>query len=235
MNPAKAGHKREIKFFLLIAILGVLWYLGAKRAGIVNAHLEAIQSYLQSIPLLLAGVIFVGLYVVVTFFVWFSKDFFRFAGALIFGLYGSTILVLIAETINAAVLFYFSRWLGRDFVGYSLGGRYAGLRERIGKAGFFWLFLFRGTPLFPFRLLDLAAGLTTISLVRYMLAVIIGSPLRIFWQQYAYTVFKDAVFNPSLLIEQLNQNPEKALPLILSSFVYVVLIIIVAIRLKRRR
>jgi len=235
MNPPQPGYKKKIKFFLLVAILGVLWYLGANRVGIVNTHLESIQSYLESVPLLLAGAIFVGLYVTVTFFVWFSKDFFRFAGALIFGLFGSTILVLIAEAINACVLFYFSRSLGRDFLKHSLKGRYAGLEKRISKAGFLWLLLFRGVPLFPFRFLDLAAGLTTISLGRYMLAVIIGSPLRIFWLQYAYTVFKDAVFNPPLLIEQLNQNPQKALPLILLSFVYVVLIIIVAIRLKPKR
>jgi len=235
MNPFRSRYKRKIKFFLLVAILGVLWYLGATRAGIINTHLESIQSYLESVPLLLAGAIFVGLYVIVTFFVWFSKDFFRFAGALIFGLFGSTILILIAEAINACLLMYLSRSLGRGFLKDSLSGRYAGLEKRISKTGFLWLLLFRGTPLLPFRFLDLAAGLTTISLGRYMLAGIIGSPLRIFWQQYAYTVFKDAVFNPSLLIKQLNQNPQKSLPLILSTFVYVVLIIIVAIRLKPRR
>ncbi len=235
MNPAGAGYKRKIKFFLFVAILGFLWYLGAKKAGIVSTYLESIQLYLESVPLLFAGIVFIGLYVIVTFFVWFSKDFFRFAGALIFGLYGSTILVLIAEAINACLLMYLSRSLGRDFLKHSLSGRYVGLEKKIGRVNFFWLLLFRGVPLVPFRFLDLAAGLTTISLGRYILAVIIGSPLRIFWQQYAYTVFKDAVFNPPLLIEQLNQNPQESLPLILSSFVYVVLIIIVAIRLKRRR
>jgi len=184
--------------------------------------------------LLLAGIVFVGLYVVITFFVWFSKDFFRFAAALLFGLYGSTILVLIAEAVNALVLFLFSRSLGRDFVKDSLKGRYAGLEKRIGKANLLWLFLFRGVPFFPFRFLDLAAGLTTISLKRYMLAVIIGSPLRIFWQQYAYTIFKDAVFNPVLMAEQLNQNPKAAMPLVLSSFVYAILIVVVALKIKKK-
>ena len=86
-----------------------------------------------------SGIIFVLLYCIVTFFIWLSKDIFRFVGAILFGAYLSTFFVLIAESINACILFYLARFLGRDFVENYLKTKGSKLDDKIGGLNFFWL------------------------------------------------------------------------------------------------
>jgi uncharacterized membrane protein YdjX (TVP38/TMEM64 family) len=154
---------------------------------------------------------------------------FRFAGAVLFGAYLSTLLVFISETINAFILFHFSRFLGRDYVGNWLKARYSNLDERLARLGFFWLFLFRSVPLVPFRFLDLACGLTRLSFKKYLTAVVLGSPIRIFWLQYILAGVGMSMFGkPYALAEYLLSNKF----LFLGSFLYLILVIVVAVKLK---
>jgi uncharacterized membrane protein YdjX (TVP38/TMEM64 family) len=222
--------KAKIKFLFLAIFIILIWYLGRY----VHIDIKGLEGFIGRFPVVYAGIIFVILYVVVTFFIWLSKDIFRFSGAILFGAYASTILVLLAETINAAVLFYLSRSLGRNFVKDTLKGKYVALDKKISKANFLWLFLFRCVPLIPFRFLDLACGLTTITFMRYLIVVIIGSPLRIFWQQYAYATFGEAVFNPVALRQYLETHPETAIFLLTLTFIYLIFIFIIALKLKQK-
>lgn len=170
-------YKSKIKFLFLITAIILIWYLGR----FFRIDSAGIESSLKRLPLLFSGILFVLLYCIVTFFILLSKDIFKFMGAVLFGAYLSTIMLLIAEIINACILFNLSRYLGRSFVEKSLRGKYNNLDERLGKGlSFLWLFLFRAVPLIPFRFLDLACALTRVSFRRYLVAVIFGSPLRIF-------------------------------------------------------
>lgn len=219
--------KNSFKFLLLVIAIILLWLLGRY----FPVEPEGIQRTLAGFSLFYAGIIFVVLYVVVTFFIWLSKDVFRFVSAILFGAYISTLFVWLAEVINALVLFYFARFLGRSFVEDSLGKRYSKLDERLGKVNFAWLFAFRAVPLVPFRFLDMASGLTRISFKRYLAAVILGSPLRIFWVQYVLagvgkTIFKD----PYALSEYLLANKN----LLILSFVYLIGVILVAFKLRAK-
>lgn len=218
-------YKNKLKFFIFVSALILIWYLGR----FFHIDTNAIQNSLRKFPIFYSGVLFIVLYCLVTFFVWFSKDVFRFIAAVLFGAYLSTILVLIAEIINAFILFYFARYLGRGFTENLLRGKYNKLDEKLGKTSFFWLFLFRGVPLLPFRFLDLAGGLTKISFRKYLAAVILGSPLRIFWLQYTLAGVGEAVFNnPYALSKYLLANRA----LFILSFVYLILIIVVALKIK---
>lgn len=222
--------KAKIKFVFLIIFIILIWYL----ARYVHIDIGSFKEFIERFPSIYAGIIFIFLYVVVTFFIWLSKDIFRFSGAILFGAYISTVLVLSAEIINAAILFYFSRSLGRDFLKGTLKGKYVALDKKISKANFLWLFLFRCVPLIPFRFLDLASGLTTISFIRYLTVVVLGSPLRIFWQQYAYATLGEAVFNPAALKQYLETHPEPALFLLTFTFIYLIFIFIIALKLKQK-
>ncbi len=219
--------QNTIRFLILILAIILLVFLGRY----FKVDLEAVQNALRKFPLFLSGTIFVLLYVVVTFFVWLSKDIFRLASAILFGAYISTLFVFIAETINAFILFYFARYLGRSFVENSLKGKYKTLDEKLGKISFSWLFLFRAVPLIPFRFLDLASGLTKISFKKYLTAVLLGSPLRIFWLQFTLAGVGEAVFkDPYALAEFLLKNRA----LLLFTFVYLILIIVVAFKIRRK-
>jgi uncharacterized membrane protein YdjX (TVP38/TMEM64 family) len=138
---------------------------------------------------------------------------------------------LIAEIINAFILFYFSRSLGRSFVESALKERYDKLDERLGRVNFLWLFLFRAVPLVPFRFLDLYCGLTRITFRRYLSVVILGSPLRIFWVQYVLAGMGKSLFsNPYALVEFITSNK----PVFIFSLIYLVLVIVVALKIKAK-
>lgn len=132
MEETKPASNRLLSFIALIAILFLTWVLGRY----FRVDIYHLKSLLLKLPLFYSGIVFVLFYVVITFFVWFSKDIFKVAAALLFGAYLSTLLVFAAEMINAAILFNLSRFLGRDFVKNHLKGSFAGLDERIYRFGF---------------------------------------------------------------------------------------------------
>lgn len=218
-------NKNTVYFIFLIISLVLIWYLGR----FFHFDSDNIETSLKKLPLFHAGLIFIILYIVVTFFIWLSKDAFKFIGAVLFGAYISTLFIFLAESINATILFNLSRYLGRGFVENNLKGKYNNLDQWLGGVKFFWLFLFRGVPLIPFRFLDLACGLTRVSFKKYILAVILGSPLRIFWVQYVLTGVGKSIFNDSCaLTEYLMHNR----PLFIFSLIYLMLVILVTLKIK---
>ena len=218
-------HKSKLKFLLFILFIIALLVTGRY----FNLDIDQIKGFLARFPLWQSGLLFVTLYVTVTFFIWLSKDIFRIAAALLFGPAISTLFVFIAETINAVVLFHFSRFLGREFVEKSLRGKFKKLDDKIAGANLGWLFVFRGVPLIPFRFMDIAAGLTRISFQKYFLVVIVASPLRIFWLQFILSaVGIAALTNFQMTAHYLASNK----PIFIFTFVYLLLMILVAMKLK---
>lgn len=217
-----------LRFLLLIFFIAVLWHIGS------YFHLDesSIEELLVDKSLFYSGIAFVILYVIVTFFIWLSKDLFRFIAALLFGPYISTLFILIAEIINAFILFHLASGLGRGFVEEFLKAKEKSrLQKKISNFNFFWLFLLRATPLAPFRFLDLTAGLGGISFKKYIAAVIVGSPLRIFWVQYVlFGVGKSVLSNPWALSEYILQNKG----LFTFSILYLFIVVVVALKIKSK-
>lgn len=221
----QAKDKGRFRFLILIIAIVLIWYLGR----FFRIDTQAVEDYLKGLPLVLGAVIFIALYVVVTFFIWLSKDIFKIASAIIFGPGLSTFFIWIAEVINAFILFHLARFLGRGFVEKTIGKGAGRLDEKIAKANLFWLFLMRGTPLIPFRFLDLACGLTRIPFKRYLIAVIFASPVRIFWLQYILAGVGRAIFRqPQALMGYLAQNRG----VYIFSLAYFILAIIAAAKIK---
>ncbi len=217
--------KSAIKFLLLIAILALSWMLGRH----YSFDIDHFRELLLRFPLVWSGLIFVFLYVAVTFFAWFSKDLFKLLGAVVFGAYLSSLFIWIAEIFNATILFHLSYFLGRDFVERSLPGKLKNFDQKLASAGFGGIFLLRIVPLVPFRFLDMAAGLTRVRFRQYLLAVIFGSPLRIFWVQYIITGVGKAFFkDPRVLIEYFTVNKF----FYFLSLIYVIVAIVVAFKMK---
>jgi uncharacterized membrane protein YdjX (TVP38/TMEM64 family) len=220
-------HKQEIGFLVLIIALALIWYSGTK----LPLDPEAIRKALAGFPLALSGALYVALYVVVTFFIFFSKDVFWFTGAVLFGPLVSTIFICIAEVINAFILFHLARSLGRAYVEKSVSGKYKQLDRKIGSISLFWLFIFRAAPLIPYRFLDLAAGLTKIKFKKYLVAVIFGSPIKMFWIQYILSgVGKNIFRDPSVLVDYFLRNQA----LMMFSFIYLILAISVIIKINHK-
>ncbi|MEV6055846.1 TVP38/TMEM64 family protein [Streptomyces sp. NPDC052107] len=96
------------------------------------------------------------------------------AGAL-FGVVTGTVTVLVGATAGAMLSFGLARWLGRPAVARWAGeGRLARLDALVSARGFLAVLILRLIPVFPFALVNYAAGITGIRLVPYVMATAIG-------------------------------------------------------------
>lgn len=211
----------------MIIALVLIWYFGKY----FNINTQAIQGSLKTFPLFYSAALYILLYVIVTFFIFFSKDVFWLMGAVLFGPWLSTLFICIAESINAFILFHLARYLGRGYVEQSLLEKHKDLDEKLGRISFFWLFIFRAAPLIPYRFMDLAAGLTKINFRRYLVCVIFASPVKMLWIQYIlFGVGNNIFHNPNVLVGYFLEH--KAL--LLFSLIYIVLVIAVIFKIRTR-
>ena len=82
------------------------------------------------------------------------------AGA-VFGLGWGTLIVSFASTIGATLAFLTARWLLGDWVQARFGERMAAVNAGVARDGGFYLFTLRLVSLFPFFMINLAMGLTS--------------------------------------------------------------------------
>jgi pyruvate/2-oxoglutarate dehydrogenase complex dihydrolipoamide dehydrogenase (E3) component/uncharacterized membrane protein YdjX (TVP38/TMEM64 family) len=83
------------------------------------------------------------------------------AGGAIFGLAVGTLVVSFASSLGATLAFLAARYLLRDGVRARFGARLADIDRGIAREGGFYLFTLRLVPLFPFFVINLLMGLTT--------------------------------------------------------------------------
>ena len=216
--------KPTVRFLLLLLLVFALVLLGA----LVPVDKEAIDTFLKRIPLVYSSVAFTFLYVAGTFVVWYLKDPLKVVGAIIFGAYLSTLLIYIAEIINACIFFQISNSLGKDYVETTLKGRFKRFYERIDGINLGWIVLLRAVPLIPYRVLDISFGLSKVPLKKYILIVILASLPRIFWVQFILAGIKG--FSINAAISYFNQNNV----IFFLSLAYFAVTLIVAFRIKRK-
>ncbi len=195
---------RRRRFFLLLGVAVFCLWAGS----VVHLSEGQVRSWLERVPFPIAGTVFVGLYVGVTFFVWLGpKDLFRVVAAAFFGPYASTALVFIAEMINLLVFFGMSRRLGRDFVEERLPGRLKRWDHLLAHGGDGLIFLLRVFPVIPLRFLDLGLGLTRFPLRRYFVLAFLGTPIRIFVIQFFLALGVETITHPDRLQGYLEAHP----------------------------
>lgn len=84
------------------------------------------------------------------------------AGGAVFGLFWGTVIVSFASTIGATLAFLAARFLFKDSIQAKFGDRLQVINEGMAQEGAFYLFTLRLVPLFPFFVINLLMGLTTI-------------------------------------------------------------------------
>jgi uncharacterized membrane protein YdjX (TVP38/TMEM64 family) len=225
----KGDSGARLKFLLLAFFILLAWFLGGRFPGLGPAIEARLEAGLRAMPLLLSAAFFVLLYVAVTFFIWLAKDIFWIAGAVYFGAFFSACLVFLAEAVNALILFSLARYLGRDYAQKISGRRLGALERKLSGLNFLWLFALRATPLVPYRFMDLAFGLTGLPLKRYIAAVLLGSPLKIFWIQYILAALGKSVFRgPQVMVDYFLRHQQ----FLWFSLLYVLLVVIVTLKLR---
>ncbi len=122
---------------------------------------EVIESY-QSNHYAETVVIYGLLYILVTGLSLPGAIILTLAGGAIFGVLWGAVIVSFASTMGATLAFLAARFLFRDAVKSRFSSRIQAIDEGIERDGAFYLFTLRLVPVFPFFMINLTMGLTTL-------------------------------------------------------------------------
>jgi len=158
---------KKIILVLSLLVLGLLFFLFDLEQYLT---LEYVKSQQQAIQALYADnrvatlIGFFIIYVVVTGASLPGATVLTLVAGAIFGLPTALVLVSFASTIGASIAFLVSRYLFRDAVQSRFGGSLKAINDGIDKDGPFYLFALRLVPAFPFFVINLVMGLTSLRL-----------------------------------------------------------------------
>lgn len=121
----------------------------------------AIETWRAAQPIKAALVYFLA-YVVITSLSLPGAAVMTLAGGAVFGLLWGTVLVSFASTLGATLAFLVSRFLLREWVQGQFGDRLRAINAGVAREGGFYLLALRLVPVFPFFVINLLMGLTTL-------------------------------------------------------------------------
>lgn len=161
--------KRLIILAALIVLIGLFFFFDL--SSYLNLdYLKESQSRFQQLyqqhRVAVIGA-YAAMYIIVTALSLPGAAVMTLAGGALFGLLVGTVVVSFASTIGAACAFLVSRFFLRDWVQGRFGDKLRTINEGIEKEGAFYLFSLRLIPVFPFFIINLLMGLTTMPVATF--------------------------------------------------------------------
>lgn len=172
-------HRVWLKFavlLILVLLLGLFFGTDAKEfftLAYLKAQKESFILFYEDNRFLTFG-IFIGLYISMTALSLPGATVLTLAGGAIFGVAAGTVLVSISSSVGATLAFLASRYLLRDLVETKFGERLKAINEGVKKEGAFYLFTLRLVPVFPFFVINLVMGVTSIRTMVFFLVSQLG-------------------------------------------------------------
>ncbi len=96
------------------------------------------------------------------------------AGGALFGLFYGVVLVSFASSIGATLAFLVSRYMFKDWVQNKFSSKLVAINKGIEKEGGLYLFTLRLVPVFPFFVINLVMGVTTIRTMVFYIVSQVG-------------------------------------------------------------
>lgn len=160
-----ATRSRALIVLLLLAaaVLGI-WLSGAHQwltLDALKAQIDALRAAVAANPWQAAGLFFLA-YVVVTGLSIPGAAVMTLAAGALFGLVQGTVLVSFASSIGATLAFLVARFGFREALRARFGERLRDIDAGIARDGAFYLLTLRLVPAFPFFLVNLLSGLTSL-------------------------------------------------------------------------
>jgi pyruvate/2-oxoglutarate dehydrogenase complex dihydrolipoamide dehydrogenase (E3) component/uncharacterized membrane protein YdjX (TVP38/TMEM64 family) len=172
---------------------------------------EALQQAYAADPLRIIG-IYAAAYIVMAALSLPGATIMTLAGGAIFGLWAGVPLVLLSATIGATLAFWLARYVLRDAVQRRFGDRLEAVNQGLERDGVFYLFSLRLIPVFPFFLINLLMGLTTLRSSTY------------FWVSLAGMFAGTAVYvNAGTQLAAITHPADVMSPALIASFVVLAL------------
>ncbi|MDX1619484.1 MAG: TVP38/TMEM64 family protein [Nitriliruptorales bacterium] len=150
---------------LVIALFVTFVLVGGPSRDDIEAFIESAGP--------VAPIAFVLLYLVASILV-FPGAVLTAAAGIVFGTWWGTLLSIIGATLGAAAAFELGRWLGRDLVERIAGERISQFDDWLERRGFTAVLYTRLVPIFPFNLLNYAAGVSGVQRRDYLVATAVG-------------------------------------------------------------
>lgn len=159
-----------------IVVITLFFYFDLQRfltLTALKANRQTLLDYYAAHKLaMVAG--FMALYIVQTALSLPGAAILSLAAGAIFGSIMGTLYANIAATIGATLAFLVTRYLLRDAVLNKFGSKLEGMNRELETRGFNYLLFLRLVPLFPFFLINLAAGLTRLPLRTFFFGTMLG-------------------------------------------------------------
>ncbi len=158
--------RRLVVAAVLVAAIGAYLALDLGQyftLDFLRARQAALAGYAEAQPLR-AGALFFLAYVAVTGLSIPGATVLTLAAGAVFGFWWGLVLVSFASSIGATLAFLVSRFLLRDAVQARFGDQLAAINRGIDKEGAFYLFTLRLVPVFPFFVINLLMGLTSMKI-----------------------------------------------------------------------
>lgn len=155
--------KKIISVLLVIGIVIAFYALGLDKHFTLQGLKASLGDFiaLRDNHLLLVSLFFFLAYVLITAVSLPGAAIMTLAAGALFGILWGTLLVSFASSIGATLAFLISRYVLRDSVETRFGERLATINSGINREGAFYLFTLRLVPVFPFFLINLVMGLTS--------------------------------------------------------------------------
>lgn len=139
----------------------------------LKANRQALMDVYAANPVVTAAA-FMGVYIVQTALSLPGAAILSLAAGAVFGTIMGTVYANIAATIGATLAFVVTRYLLRDAVLARFGDKLESLNRELEHRGFNYLLFLRLVPVFPFFLINLAAGLTRLPLRIFFFGTMLG-------------------------------------------------------------
>jgi len=154
---------------IILIVIAVFWAFDLNRfltLAYLKESQERFTDYYSRHRLLVIG-FYMVIYILVTALSLPGAAVMTLAGGGIFGLWLGLVVVSFASTIGATLACIFSRFLLRDWVQSRFGDKLITVNRGIAEEGKFYLFTLRLVPAFPFFVINLVMGLTSMPLRTY--------------------------------------------------------------------
>ncbi len=186
MNPSPAtpkeggrkasGAVRFLPAILLVAGLALFFALDLERyvtLDALRAHRALLQAYVAAHPVT-APLLFAAAYVLIVACSVPVGAVMTLAGGFLFGVPEGSALVVVSATLGASIVFLATRTALAERVRARLGPSLLKMQDVIRANAFNYILVLRLVPVFPFFVVNLAAGLLGVRFRTYALATFIG-------------------------------------------------------------
>ncbi len=180
-RQAVAENKKTWKFRLVLGFFAVAAACYAMKSHIFEDYLvttfngqkNSLTTLYINSPLMVT-LIYVGIYILSTALTIPIAMPLALAGGVLFGFWYGTLIVSLSSTIGATLSFLAARHLCRDFVIRRFPSQLEAVNRQIEKDGAYYLFTVRLIPVFPFFLMNLLLGLTSMKTATYFWVSLVG-------------------------------------------------------------